>query len=444
MTFPAMRPPLHRLWLVLLSVALVAAAPGCGKKDSRPNVVLVVIDTLRADHLPAYGYAKDTAPFISDLAKRGTVFDRAVATSSWTAPSTASIHTSLHPIQHGVLTGIFAVQDMQRTNSVLEMNRIPSDVETLAEVLGKEGYQTFGVSDNLNICKEEGFDQGFDELVTLNNLGADVVSRRVDKWRDRDKDRRPFFLYVHYMDPHEPYLERKPWYRSGKGELENTIAAYDSEVRFVDKHLSGMYESLDLGNNTLLIVTSDHGEEFGDHGGMDHGRTLFQEVVHVPLIVCSPEGEGASTGRVGEHVSLLDIVPTIRDILGVPASPADEGESLLPLLKGSGPTETHRRRLFADLRSPPWHGGQTVKSVWNGDWKYIVTLPDQEELYDLASDPGEHTNLVAEAQERTGNMRDMLHEMEAGATRYESESTPLQLELTDELKERLRSLGYLR
>ena len=310
--------------------------------------------------------------------------------------------------------------------------------------MDQEGYQTFGVSDNLNICKEEGFDQGFDQLVTLNNLGADVVGRRVGKWRDRDKDHRPFFLYVHYMDPHAPYLPRRPWYRSGGGELENTIAAYDSEIRFVDEHLSDMCETLNLGENTLLIVTSDHGEEFGEHGGLDHGRTLYQEVVRVPLIVCSPEEEGAWTGRVSGRVSLLDIVPTIRDILQLPASPADEGASLLPLLEGSDPAEAHRRRLFADLRSPPWHGGQTVKSVWDGDWKYIVTLPDQEELYHLANDAGEHTNLVAEAQERTGNMRDMLHEMEAGVTRYESESTPLQLELTDELKERLRSLGYLR
>ena len=159
---------MKRISRVVTSVALAAAVLGASSCDNqqevRPNIVLIVIDTLRPDHLPFYGYDRDTAPFLSSLAEGGVVFERVHSTSSWTAPATASIVTSLNPLQHGVLTGFRMVASLRKIDPTITLNRIPAEVTTVAEVLQEAGYSTYAVTDNINICREEGFEQGFDRF----------------------------------------------------------------------------------------------------------------------------------------------------------------------------------------------------------------------------------------------------------------------------------------
>lgn len=422
------------LLAVLLAGTSCAPAP-----EPVPNVVLIVIDTLRPDHLSFYGYAKDTAPFLSRLARGGVVFERVRSTSSWTAPGTASLVTSLYPVQHGVHKGLMAVQMLQRVDPHVTVNRIPYDVVTAAEALKEAGYSTWGLSDNLNIGFEEGFNQGFDQFRTSNDAGAATVNARLRKWAPELHAAAPYFLYVHYMDPHRPYQKRAPWYTSAEGELLDSIAAYDSEISFVDSKVREAFELLQWDENTLVIVTSDHGEEFQEHGGWDHGRTLYEEVLNVPLFVYSSSDE-FDVGRVAEPVSLLDVLPTLREYVGLPPDPVEQGASLLPVIRGDGPAPASRT-FFADLRSPPWFGDQTIKAVVRGNDKYVLTLPDAEELYDLAADSGEQASVILENVTLAEELRAELSAFEGDCVRFTQESVGVTLD--DEDVEKLKALGYV-
>jgi arylsulfatase A-like enzyme len=422
----------------LIAISIWSAA--C-RAPHHSNVVLIVIDTLRADHLPVYGYDKDTAPFLTEWASQAVVFERTYATSSWTAPSTASILTSLHPIQHGVLTGFHATRTLQKGNPMLQLNRIPDGVETIAETLKAAGYSTWAVTDNINISKELGFDQGFDTFLNLDYQGARIVNQRLRNWEVRLKQSTPYFLYVHYMDPHKPYNRRTPWFQEGADEMGNRIRAYDSEIRFLDERLRAAFERFGWRDDALVVITSDHGEEFGEHGGSEHGRTLYSEVIRVPLIIQGPQETRLPPRRVETAVSLLDILPTIRASVGLSPSPQARGQNLLPLLYRRAPGSSLQRSIYAHLRSPPWYGEQTTKALIQDRWKYILTLPDLEELYDLAADPYETTSAVGSAPEQAARMKSTLKEMEDSILRYQSEE--ISVPLTDDLQERLRALGYL-
>jgi arylsulfatase A-like enzyme len=425
---------------VAMLAALMVLATSCGfGRKGPPNVVLIVIDTLRSDHLPFYGYEKDTAPFLSSLAADGVVFERTRSTSSWTAPATASIVTSLHPIQHGVLRGLLAVRVLRHIDPDISVDRIPDSVVTIAEAMKEGGYSTWGVADNLNVGYEEGFGAGFERLRTTNDAGAESVNSTVERWSDTIRDASPYFLYIHYMDPHRPYLKRSPWYEPAKGELLDSIAAYDSEISYVDSKIKELYDRFEWGKNTIVIVTSDHGEEFLDHGGWDHARTLYDEVLRVPLLFHAP-AESLSVGRVEAPTSVLDILPTVRGLAGLPENPAEQGVSLVAALRGRG--ELPDRAFFGDLRSPPWFGDQTLKSVVRGDYKYILTLPDTEELYDLADDPGEQDSIIDDNRELADELRAELDAFEEECTKYAPESGEVNLDEEDVKK--LESLGYVK
>jgi arylsulfatase A-like enzyme len=436
---------------IAAAVGLISAAFGpmasCSQQETesplKPNVVLVVIDTLRADHLPFYGYGRNTAPFLARLAKQSILFERAYATSSWTAPSTASLFTSLYPFQHGVVTGLVASVGLSGERELIELNRIPDELVTIAESFKQRGYRTFGVSDNLNICQEEGFDPGFDRFENYTYRGAGAVNQTLREWEQEIKGSGAYFLYLHYMDPHVPYHPRKPWFKAKGSPLQKKIAAYDSEISYVDGKLGEMFDLFEWDQNTILIFTSDHGEEFFEHGKKGHSKALFQESIHVPLLFYPASKLAEGPKRVGWNVSIIDILPTLREILEWPASQTDEGISLLPLMRADA-AAAKGRALFAHLlrEKAGRHGeGYLLEAVVLQDDKYLVDSRGEEKLFDLGSDPGERENLVEQDPERARSMRERLRGFQRSCQKYDRETA--QMEMDDRLLEELRALGYL-
>ena len=429
------------LVLVSLVVVLFSARMLLRKQPLRPNVVVVVIDTLRSDRLPFYGYPKETAPFLSKLAARGVVFDKAYAASSWTAPATASIFTGLYPFQHGVIMGLLAQMKLIKRYPQIKINRIPEEVTTLPEVFRQGGYRTFGVSDNANISRRQGFEQGFDRHVCFTHQGARVINQQV---LDLEKEIRaggPYFLYLHYNDPHLPY--KIPLDESEKSGDKTTDlkAMYDKEIAFVDSSLEELYTRFDWSRNTLLVVTSDHGEEQMEKGFYGHGKTLYNTVIHVPLLFFWPEEKLFAAKRSVVNVSTMDIMPTLASLLGFRRVKGLAGEDLTPVLKGKTGA-AGKRYIYSHLQKRTGTPNPSLqKACLNGNYKYIFEAPDIHSLFDLKSDPGEDRNRYAEEQRTAHRLATNLFAFEKACPRYNADYVDIQLDKKS--IEQLRSLGYV-
>jgi arylsulfatase A-like enzyme len=430
------------LWLVV--------ALGCQPEPTAPaegrNVVLIVVDTLRPDRLPIYGCERQTAPFLDELASRSLVFLDARSVSSWTAPATASIFTSTYPNQHGIVTGMITFATRAMLGEKLRINRLPEALETIPIFMERAGYATFGVSANPNVGRGMGFTRGFERFSSIPYTGsAGTAGEVVDallEWKQDILRAEPFFLYLHLMDPHEPYRRHEAWIAPGTlvpHEPMEDLAAYDSEIRYLDEQLRRLFEELGLGRETLVLVTSDHGQEFREHGGVGHGFKLYPELTRVPLILHLP-GDNAPTGRIGGNVSILDILPTLRRLLGAPPSTQDVGVALLDPGKPVSPPE---RELFAMRTLQRPNAIRRKRSVLRGNLELIFSEPrGRVELYDLASDPGAHTNLAEAHPAKVRTLRATLDAQEsaAKATGHASVGSyePTQREL-----DALRTLGYV-
>lgn len=427
-------------WVLLLLFFYSCTPPG----DRYGNVVVVVIDTLRADHLPMYGYPRNTSPFLQRLSEDSLVFEKTFSSSSWTAPATASILTSLYPAQHGVHMGFLAFQRAREIDPDILLHRLPGEVETLAEILKKAGFRTFGISDNLNISRQQGFSQGFDFFETHNDQGADHINQRILRWKQDILDGNRYFLYIHYNDPHAPYQHRQPWYRRQENRRENAIAAYDSEIRFTDHHFSKLYEALGLDQNTLLVVTADHGEGLWDHGLKGHGNSLFREEIHVPLLIRLP---GGKSRKISHPVSTLDIVPTLHDALKLPLPENYSGISLLA--GGRDRFKKERNRvLFSHLKiETKTSTADQLRTVeWRaavrGNWHFIHQLPRNRFLYSLTEDPGEKDNILSEEPKISRELQNKIKTFHQRFRGYPSRRIRHQLD--EEELEKLKSLGYIR
>lgn len=431
---------------ILVAVAAVAAAAVSAnfllrKHPPRPNVVLVVIDTLRADHLPFYGYPKGTAPFLSKLAARGAVFEKAYSASSWTAPATASIFSGLYPFQHGVVMGLAAQMRLVRKDPKIRINRIPEKVTTLPEAFRRGGYRTFGVSDNINISRQQGFEQGFDRLVSFMHKGAPFMNQQV---LDLEKEIRaggPYFLYLHYNDPHRPYkLSLEDAEKTGD-QTADLKAIYDKEIALVDARLGELYDRFGWARNTLLIVTSDHGEELMEKGFYGHGKSLYNTVIHVPLLFSWPERELFAANRRTVNVSTIDIMPTLISFLGLRRMKELAGEDLTPVLQGEAEAPggryiySHLQQKTSTLRE------KLQKACLNGDFKYTFTAPRSHSLVDLRSDPGEDRNLYAGEQKTANRLATSLFAFEKACPRFNADYVDVPLDKKS--IEQLRSLGYV-
>jgi arylsulfatase A-like enzyme len=429
--------------------------------QTRPNVVLYIIDTLRADHLGCYGYARPTSPRIDRFADGATRFARASAQSAWTKPAVASILTGLYPPVHGA-------------NSVSEV--LTDQIPTLAEALADSGYDTAGFVTNSVLSRDYGFDQGFHHFEYLKETEdrefhqlSDRVNQSVFSWLDNRPGEKPFFICVHTMDPHAPYTPRSPFAEEfasqvrdprvgllpnvngltwkdrnpDKHTAEELIALYDGEVKFNDAQFGELLDKLEALNqleSSLVVLVSDHGEEFGDHGRWQHGFTLFEEMLHVPLVIKFPFGEGAGA-VVDSAVGQVDIVPTVLEGAGLTVPAGVHGRNLAPLIDA-----TNERRdstpLFSYIKKQRW---RDVASVTAADrklvWYKIYDSPrPQIELYDLARDPGEKDDLARREPVLAGYFMSVLKDVELSwAGRAPTEESVM----SEEMEERLRALGYL-
>jgi len=428
----------------------LSACGGAGEGSAAsPNIVLITIDTLRPDHLTHMGYERDTAPFLARLASAGAVFENAFSTSSWTAPSTASILTGMYPAHHGVTRGFFAhfgKGDNASTESEMTLPRIPGDVATLAETFRKNGYRTFGVASNINIGPEMGLDRGFEKFERddgwpkrTDGWPARPMRERLLEWRAEIQAGEPYFLYLHFNDPHHPYHRRKRWHYEAEGEVDQKRALYDSEIGYLDNVLEKLYADFNLEQNTIIAVVSDHGEEFKEHGRWYHGFSLHGELNRVVFMLHAPQA-GVTPGRHSENVSLIDMAPTLVELAGLASDQAFDGLSLVPVLRGS---DALRPQLLGrSLYSHRFKGDSHMWAVMREQWKLIVDSDGNTELYDMQNDRGEFQNLVEQHAELATRLQSEIDSYKALGERTDADSTSV--ELSDKLLERLKALGYIK
>jgi len=445
--------------------ALLCALGACAPGEPPPNVLLISIDSLRPDHLGAYGYERATSPNIDSLAAEGTLFEAAISTTTWTLPAHASMLTSLYPEVHG------ASQDG---------TRLSESAVLVSERLREDGYYTGAVVSAPYLHRDFGFDQGWDvyddeptiferrtENANPSHWGVTsptVHARAVDLIERADGA--PFFLFVHYWDVHYDYAPPPPYdtmfdpayagdvtslnfefneaihRRMNPRDLQQVVALYDGEIAHTDAYVGKLFAELKargLWTNTMVVLTADHGDEFFEHGQKGHRKNLFAPTLDVPIIIKLP-GTSTPIPRVAIPVSLVDIVPTILEAAALPALEWSHGTSLLGLMDGSSTDGGFRfAALFDRLRVVV---GGDLKLI--SRWDLPAERGRQLSLYDLRRDPGERENLEAVreiARERLWAAQNQwlsVVEEQAGLLQREA------LELDPEVAERLRSLGYIR
>jgi arylsulfatase A-like enzyme len=457
-----------------------------GLSAKRPNIIFILVDTLRADHLPMYGYSRQTAPNLTALSTTGVTAVRMYAPAAATRPSVASIFSSLYPAVH-------------KTNH--ERDFLPDSVVTLAESLRDAGYQTFGVSANANVSSVFGFAQGFDayylsrpesafRLTRMGSVLEDVLSKETMAFLTREETEikaeagaitdftlrwvgsnfsGPSFLYVHFLDPHWPYNPPPPFDKSfdhrrdpplrarrveplqliatdqNRAEIGHTIDRYDGEILYNDQEIGRLLAGLkQLGilDNALVIVTSDHGEEFWEHNQGGHDKTLYEEVVHVPFIMSWP-GQIAPGSAYLEMVNLVDVMPTVLDFLGIKPSAGIQGFSFAKQITRDAPPNPQRKFFAQQINSQ-----RSIEMVRHQRNKFIRHLhgprAGQEEFYDLQRDPLERTNLIGIAGSQATAWRKELEAFNKLVRQPDLWFEKQQIkELDEEMIRALRALGYL-
>ncbi|MCK4835699.1 MAG: sulfatase, partial [Candidatus Aminicenantes bacterium] len=309
------------------------------------------------------------------------------------------------------------------------------------EVLKRNGFNTYGISDNLNIGEKQGFDQGFDRLRTFNYQGAPRVNTILKKWKNDIMNNGKYFLYLHYMDPHAPYHQHEPLTIPLKGKKNISISAYDSEIRYVDHHIEEAFNMFDWDKNTLVIITSDHGEGLWDHGVMGHGYTLYREEIQVPLLMLLPVAKHHK--EISTNVSTIDILPTVRELVGLSDSKHDEGMSLVPLIYNEK-KKPDERFIFSHLWNivSETHKKIEFKATIYRQIHFMIRSPLKRELYDLYNDKKERNNRFITNRKSARTLESKFNLFMKKCKKYNPES--IYYRLSDEKLERLKSLGYIR
>jgi arylsulfatase A-like enzyme len=428
--------------IALILSLLIGLTAGCTKSEANlPNVVVIVIDTLRSDHLPFYGYDKNTAPFLNQLSKKSVLFEKTWSPSSWTAPATASLFTSMYPFQHGVVLNMLATVNFNKKNGVkIKLNRIPDKITTLGEVMKEQGYATYLVSDNLNIGEKENFTQGIDKHAVFLYKSAETINNQVKEWAGEMKKQERYFLYIQYMDPHMPNHERAPWYKNTGNKNTDSLSRYDSEINYVDQKIEELFRLFQWDKNTLVVFTADHGEEFWEHGKKGHGHSLYREVIQVPLFFYYPAGN-FKIGRVPYDVSLIDILPTLREFTGLPPDKNNEGISLLPVLQGKTDVVPPRFLFSHIMRRTVKLENMESFSVISGRWHLVRDFFGKNMLYNLNKDQSEQVNRVKFQAPLVNKLSARYFTFKSKCKKYKQDV--IAHKMSKEQSDRLKTLGYV-
>lgn len=445
-----------------------------GRRGGQPNVLVVLVDALRADRLGCYGHPRQTTPHLDRLRRESVLFRHAQSSSSWTAPSVASLFTGLHPYRHGI-----------RYVDTLDL---ADRFETIAERFFEAGWFTGAVSDNMLIIPDNGFDQGFRTFVSkpesVDMRKAKAVTSIALSWLEHHGDQ-PFFLYLHYMDPHANYQPRQPFhpgpvpsgttirpfveqgqaggvanrmqksrrFRLTPAEDRRLIDLYDGEISATDHQVGRLLAWLEkqgLADDTVVVFVADHGEEFADHGKYAHATSLFDELVRVPLLVRLPGPDRAASRERGVEavVRTADLGPTLLELAGASGYAGEVEAGLFgDLLENSGPAGEAREAYFElnpysrNPLAPGWI--EAARGLRLGNLKLIYEpRTEQYSLYDLAADPGERRSIFDAGDHRSMEMAARLDRYleEAGLAEMEDGPVPL---LEDRQLQQLDALGYL-
>ena len=415
------------------------------RPDGKWNVILISVDTLRPDRLGCYGYKRNTSPSIDRLAKRGVRFESVISECSWTAPAHMTLFTGLYPTTHGITAP-----------GVSLWNRIP----TLPEVLKRDGYRTFAYTGGGNVAAYYGFGRGFERYVVsgegkngLKSCALDKAIVLAQEQIERFQPEEPYFIFVHGYDVHSPYEAWEPWasrfrspdaepfddylrddfdfrkrgYRLSPGNIKFLSDLYDAGVARADQLLGGFFEFLERRGElerTIVVFLSDHGEEFGEHGSVGHYGTIYPECLRVPLVIVGP---GLAPGVVRQSVGLKDVMPTLLQLVGIPAPPS-RGCSLVPLMRGE---HVPPWPMFSEtdygvhLRSVIWEGHQMIRKAYD-------SVP---RLFDLRTDPNANRDMAKDHPQRVTELMAIMPDPPADVAVHD---------LTPDVDiDALRALGYV-
>jgi arylsulfatase A-like enzyme len=461
--------------------------------QSLPNVLLVSIDGLRADHLSCYGYKRKTSPFIDYLASQGVLFERCIANASWTLPSHASLFTGKYPSVHG---------------AHWEHTYLDEANQTIAEIFSKNEYITAGFISCAFLSSDLGLSKGFQyyyEILDLPKfpkmdyfkmltyvkrlLGikynyrieatkASRINSKLFSFLPSIKEL-PFFIFSHYYDCHKPLIPPRPYerlfnhskecifkfaeryskitkqvtggniYALSQKDKDLAIDLYDGEIAYVDSNLKKLIQRLKDSryfDNTIVIITADHGFQFGDHGMMEHCINLYNEALHVPLIMYWPKTLPAGK-RIKDLVQVVDIMPTILELANLPNPLEIQGCSLLPIInevsssKNLAYTELFRNKYRIEKYGKRFD--KRLKSLQTKEVKLIKSSAGENELYDLVNDPYEQKNIYNSSADQRQELEVLLKQLEKTFQQSSDIETSKDIEFNEKIKERLMGLGYI-
>ena len=425
----------------------------------RPDILLVTIDALRADHLSSYGYHQFTSPAIDAFARNAATFTNAIAQAPYTKASIASIMTGHYPSAHKTVTASVPFPETMTghvTTAPIVTDVLPSSMPTLAEALRGGGYQTVGFTANPFLIEAFGFARGFERFRFYPGAdfarGERLVADAVDAARDAD-GRRPLFAWVHFMEPHSPYtpppltagmfrvggppqpissqVSIPGWLLPGSPrDLRPYIAAYDDDISAVDAAFDTLVREVRMmrgWRDLVVVLAADHGEQFMDHGGWEHGSNLHDELIRVPLIIQAPRSKA---GVIDTQVQLIDLFPTLLEIAGV-SHPASPGRTLEVLWNRKSPSHPAMSEIVG-LQS----------TVRDEGFKLIMFPTGRAQLFDLARDPHERVDVAADNQARVQTMQTTLDRIHADAVKAGEGSHTEMVPIDPDVAQRLRALGY--
>ena len=405
-------------------------------QTDRLNVILIIVDALRSDRMGLYGYVQPTTPELEEAAAGAVIFDGGLAQSSWTVPSTATIFTSLYPSAHG---------------TIHTARGLSGDLPTLASRLRASGYHTAAFQVNSLVAPQAGFARGFESYVHYPTrrpgaldpnryVRAEKINRDALDWLEGNSSR-PFFLYLHYMDVHDPYVPPEEFRKFG----DEPSGLYDGEIAYFSSLFGAFFTELKgmgLLENTMLVLTSDHGEQFLEHGATKHAKALYSEEVGVPLVIWHPQAAPRRTDVINRGI---DVAPTILEAAGAESLDDADGRSLMPAVAGA---ELEKLPVYSELHTI-YPLGRHLVSLTQDGMRLIVTNPGKSyalvlELYDLGADPSEQINLAASDAERREAMLKKVEAFAEAQAALHKVLVPEEfvLPMSQERMKELEALGY--